>query len=208
MQHLQGICIDNMCILILINTSALIKFRIVKMNYWLNFNKHLCWHSSCDPLASKASHQASLLALELWPFGIQGISTSVSAWTRVVTLWHPRHLNKRLCWHSSCDPLASKASQQVSLLGLELWPFGIQGISTRISAGTWAVTLWHPRHLNKSLCWYSSCDPLASKASQQASLLGLECDPLASKASPRPVITIQNYNSISCPYLPAWAPGV
>ena len=40
-------------ILFLINT--LIKFRIMKMDNWLNLNKNLCWDSNCDPFASKAN---------------------------------------------------------------------------------------------------------------------------------------------------------
>ena len=47
----------EVAILILINTSASIKFRIVKMNNWLNLNKRPCWDSIRDPFASKQTHE-------------------------------------------------------------------------------------------------------------------------------------------------------
>ena len=37
--------------LILINTSASIKFRIVEMDNWLNLNKRPCWDSIRDPFS-------------------------------------------------------------------------------------------------------------------------------------------------------------
>ena len=45
----------EVAILILINTSASIKFRIVKMDKWLNLNKHPCRDSICDPFVSEAN---------------------------------------------------------------------------------------------------------------------------------------------------------
>ena len=42
-------------ILILINTSASIKFGIVEMDNWLNLNKRPCWDSISDPFASEAN---------------------------------------------------------------------------------------------------------------------------------------------------------
>ena len=42
-------------ILILINTSASIEFRIVKMDNGLNLNKHPCWDSVRDPFTSEAN---------------------------------------------------------------------------------------------------------------------------------------------------------
>ena len=45
----------EVAILILINTSASIKFRIVKMDYWLNLNKRPCWDSIRDPFTSEAN---------------------------------------------------------------------------------------------------------------------------------------------------------
>ena len=42
----------EVAILILINTSALIKFGIVEMDNWLNLNKRPCWDSIRDPFAS------------------------------------------------------------------------------------------------------------------------------------------------------------
>ena len=45
----------EVAILILINTSALIKFSIVKMDNWLNISKCPCWDSIRDPFASEAN---------------------------------------------------------------------------------------------------------------------------------------------------------
>ena len=45
----------EVAILILINTSASIKFRIVEMDNWLNLNKRPCWDSIRDPFASEAN---------------------------------------------------------------------------------------------------------------------------------------------------------
>ena len=45
----------EVAILILINTSTLIKFRIVEMDNWLNLNKRPCWDSIRDPFASEAN---------------------------------------------------------------------------------------------------------------------------------------------------------
>ena len=42
---------------ILINSSAPIKFRIVEMDNWLNLNKRPCWDSIRNPFASKANHE-------------------------------------------------------------------------------------------------------------------------------------------------------
>ena len=45
----------EVAILILINTSASIKFGIVEMDNWLNLNKRPCWDSIRDPFASEAN---------------------------------------------------------------------------------------------------------------------------------------------------------
>ena len=45
----------EVAILILINTSGSIKFRIVKVDYWLNLNKCPYWDSIRDPFASEAN---------------------------------------------------------------------------------------------------------------------------------------------------------
>ena len=45
----------GVAILILINTSASFKFRIVKMDHWLNLNKCPCWDSIRDPFVSEAN---------------------------------------------------------------------------------------------------------------------------------------------------------
>ena len=45
----------EVAILILINTSASIKFRIVEMDDWLNLNKRPFWDSIWDPFASEAN---------------------------------------------------------------------------------------------------------------------------------------------------------
>ena len=47
----------EVAILILSNTSASIKFRIVEMDNWLglNLNKRPCWDSIRDPFASEAN---------------------------------------------------------------------------------------------------------------------------------------------------------
>ena len=45
----------EVAILILINTSGSIKFRIVKMDNWLNLNKCPCWDSIHDPFLSEAN---------------------------------------------------------------------------------------------------------------------------------------------------------
>ena len=45
----------DVAILILINTSASIKFRIVEMYNWLNLNKRPCWDSIRDFFASEAN---------------------------------------------------------------------------------------------------------------------------------------------------------
>ena len=42
-------------IVILINNSASIKFRIVEMDNWLNLNKLSCWDLIRDPFASEAN---------------------------------------------------------------------------------------------------------------------------------------------------------
>ena len=45
----------EVAILISINTSAPIKFRIVEMDNWLNLDKCPCWDSIHDPFASEAN---------------------------------------------------------------------------------------------------------------------------------------------------------
>ena len=46
----------EVAIQILINTSALIKFRIVEMDNWLNLNKRSCWDSIRDPFAASEAN--------------------------------------------------------------------------------------------------------------------------------------------------------
>ena len=45
----------KVAILLLINTSASTKFRIVEMDNWLDLNKRPCWDSIHDPFTSKAN---------------------------------------------------------------------------------------------------------------------------------------------------------
>ena len=61
----------EVAILILINTSAAIKFRIVKMDDWLNLNKRPCWDSIRDPFASEANP---------WNIGLRYLSRSKQNW--------------------------------------------------------------------------------------------------------------------------------
>ena len=58
----------EVAILILINTSASIKFKIVSMNNWLNLNKPPCWDSIRDPFVSEANPWAAglRLCIKLW----------------------------------------------------------------------------------------------------------------------------------------------
>ena len=66
----------EVAILILINTSAPIKFRIVEMDNWLNLNKPPCWDSSCDPFAFRGqTHE---------PLGLRYLLS-----TEYLLLWNP-----------------------------------------------------------------------------------------------------------------------
>ena len=45
----------EVAVLVLINISSSIKFRIVEMDNWLDLNKHLCWYAIRDPFAFEAN---------------------------------------------------------------------------------------------------------------------------------------------------------
>ena len=60
----------EVAVLILINTSASIIFRTVKMDNWLNLNKHPFLDSIRDPFASEASPWTTGLVLRYLPITI------------------------------------------------------------------------------------------------------------------------------------------
>ena len=69
----------EVAILILINTSASIKFRIVEMDNWLNLNKHRCWDSIRDPFEANpwTAGLSILLTLRLHRGGGEGVKKYV-----------------------------------------------------------------------------------------------------------------------------------
>ena len=95
--------------LILINSSAPIKFRIVEMDNCLNLNKRPCWDSVRDPFASEP--EANLHGIK--PVRLNGSFDSkctrpetshpyqyftilINTFTGIIVYWH----NLRFKWHN------------------------------------------------------------------------------------------------------------
>ena len=81
-------------ILILINTSTSITFRIVEMDNWLNLNKHPCWDLIRDPFASEANPRTTELSYLLKVTSMQTLKKNQS----LVWQTEPAHMPMKLLY--------------------------------------------------------------------------------------------------------------